>query len=736
MESYLSKRDHSTTDFMIPLSRHTKEAIKTGLAMVIVYAVAFYFDWEKPQWGGLAVLLLSMTTTMGQSLNKGIMRIAGTLLGVAAGLIYFGLFPQDRWLLLTCYSLHLGVCAYMFSGKKNQYFWHVTSFVALTVIIGASGSAKEAFEIAMARLEENATGILIYTLIVVLLWPRNSLDDLKESSKELLVIQSRLYRAYCNLMIDRSFDKIQTLRREESILLAKVRQILEEGKIDSNQVFAQRHQWQRFLHLSESLKDAREMWRQNFSGTQSLDVAGLIPNLEPFLSRLDLQFKEIGHLLDDKAPNRLPSSFNLIIDKDKIQNLTPFQHATIILAKTELERLQTLNQSLLECAMELRKNYSPVLPFTQKASPIVSTIDPDRLMGAVRMVILLWISFIIWIYVDPPGHVNFLYLAIIFGQSALMTGTSTREMLLPFTTGSIAAGILYVFVMPSLSGFLELGILIFIVTFTSHYLFSRPQQSMSRLGAMLPFISLTFFENQQTYDFAAFINGAVMLLLAVTINILMEYFLISSRPEKVFLRLLARFYRYCGFLLSDLALDKRSEQKFRKHWKINHYYNDLLALPEKLTKYAQHIDYQTFPNNKPEQVEALVMNLQDIVYRIKTLMDTKRYPQDRLPISHLSRDFQDLCLKLDEQFRHWFENPTVITFEKNLQVNLIAKLDNIEAQFREITALIPQEQCSDNKSSEYFYQLLGIYRGLVEVVIGHALLAEEFDFEQWQETRF
>ncbi|GKS68348.1 fusaric acid resistance family protein [Nitrosomonas sp. PY1] len=680
--------------------------------------------------------MLSMTATIGQSLNKGIMRITGTVLGAIFGLIYFGLFSQDRWLLLVCYSLHLGFCAYMMAGKKNPYFWHITSFVALTVLVNSGGSSKEAFEIAMARLEENATGILVYTLIVVFLWPRDSLDDLKESSRKLLAIQSRLYRTYCNLMTGNISEKIQPLKIEESVLLAKVRETLKEGIIDSNQVFAQQYQWQHFFHLSESLKEAREEWHQNFSRVKSLDLSELIPNLGLFLSRLDLQFKQIECLLNNEVPDQLPSSLNLTIDKDKIQGLSSFQYTTIILIKTELERLQTLSQSLFDCALGFSENDSPVLFPTQKASPIPPTIDPDRLMGAIRMVTLLWTCFFIWIYIDPPGHASFLYLAITFGQASLMSGGNTKGMLLPFTIGTVVTGVVYVFVMPALSGFLELGTLIFIVTFTSHYLFPQPQQTMSRLGSMLPFISLVNLENQQTYDFAAFANGAMMLLLGVIINIAIEYFFTSSRPEKAFLRSLARFHRYCGILLSDLADDKKSSKKSEQRWKADHYYHNLLILPEKLVKYGQHIDYQVFPHNKYEQVDELVMNLQDIVYRIKTLMDTKRYSQDKLPACHLNNDLQDLCLKLGEQFHHWFNNPTVITFEKNLQVNLAEKLDSIETQFREAAILTNQVEYSGDNNSEYFYQLLGIYRGLVEAIIGHALLAEKLDFEQWQEARF
>ena len=261
---------------MITLSTPAKEAIKTGLAMVIVFGIAFLFGWDKPEWAGLAVAMVSLPG-IGQSLNKGTRRIAGTLLGAMAGLLYLGLFPQDRWWLLTCYSLHLGVCAYMLMGKKNPYFWHVTSFVALTIIVNTSGTSEGAFQAAMARLEENAMGILVYTLIAVFLWPRNSMGQLKETSCKLFAIQGRLYRTYRELMAGRSTaEEVRSLRMQEAALLPKVGQTLEAAESDSHEVFALRDQWRRFHHLSMALEETLERWCESFPEVQSLDLPGAI----------------------------------------------------------------------------------------------------------------------------------------------------------------------------------------------------------------------------------------------------------------------------------------------------------------------------------------------------------------------------------------------------------------------------------------------------------------------------
>ena len=110
------------------LSTRSKEAIKTALAMTIAYAISLWMGWDKPYWAGFAVAVVSLATT-GQSLNKGAMRMLGTLLTTVVALILIALFAQDRWLFMVFLSLYVGFCTYMMGGAKNQYFWHVCGFV-------------------------------------------------------------------------------------------------------------------------------------------------------------------------------------------------------------------------------------------------------------------------------------------------------------------------------------------------------------------------------------------------------------------------------------------------------------------------------------------------------------------------------------------------------------------------------------------------------------------------------
>ena len=56
-------------------------AALASVAVTIAIAIALWMDWEKPYWAAFGVIMISLATT-GQSLNKGVMRILGTLVAV------------------------------------------------------------------------------------------------------------------------------------------------------------------------------------------------------------------------------------------------------------------------------------------------------------------------------------------------------------------------------------------------------------------------------------------------------------------------------------------------------------------------------------------------------------------------------------------------------------------------------------------------------------------------------
>ncbi len=121
--------------------------------------------------------------------------------------------------------------------------------------------------------------------------------------------------------------------------------------------------------------------------------------------------------------------------------------------------------------------------------------------------------------------------------------------------------------------------MIFGAFFAMHYLLGEPRQTVARMFAMASFLILISIDNQQTYSFSDYANDVVWIMLSLALAVATAYIPASPRPEKVFLRLLRRFFRHAEFLMSGLALDGQQQKGIARRWKSVLYRNDLLEFP-------------------------------------------------------------------------------------------------------------------------------------------------------------
>jgi uncharacterized membrane protein YccC len=723
---------------MIPLSARAKEAIKAGLAMVIAFGIALGMDWDDPHWAGISVAMISLTTA-GQSLNKGAMRLLGTLVAVIAAFTFLSLFPQDRWLMTLVLSLYVGVFTYMLTGKRFPYFWFVSAFVCLIIVVEAGNTSESAFHIAMERTLETALGILVYALVAALLWPQSSRGDLEHASRKLLAVQNQLYGSYRALMGGQGVaEDSRPLRMEEVQLVHQVGQALNAAETDSYIVWEVRHQWRRFRDETTDLGEALERWRESFPEVRGLDLAKLLPNLDAVCAELEARFAEIERMLAGEAPGRQTQPIALEVDRASVRMQSHFERAAVAVTKAQLDRLEALTRSLFEVVQDIKGfAVEPVARCRGSVRPRGLAIDPDRFTAAIRVMATVWAAFLLWVYVDPPGHATFVQLSgTIAMAAAMMSMNRPSTMLLPFAFGCLLAGVLYVFVMPKLSGYWELGLMIFGATFAIYYLFSAPRQALAKMGAIIPVIVLTSIQNQQSYDFARYANSAVMILLAITLVVVMAHIPTSPRPEKIFLRLFRRFFRQADYLLSRMALDWEQTKGATGRWKTMLYRNDLWEIPAKLRAVGPQIDHRQFPDNTPEQVQALVNSLSALTFRIMELGELRERPQAKLLVQELLGDVRAWRLAIQEQIRLWADDPEAAARQQvDIQQRVTNRLASLETRIEETFGKAGDGELSD-QDRENFYQLLGAWRGLSEAGVNFVHIANGINWAQWREARF
>jgi len=722
---------------MMTLSVRAKEAIKTGLAMTLSYGIAMHLGWEKPSWAGMAVAMISLSTA-GQSLNKGAMRMLGTLVALAAALTFLALFSQDRWLFLISVSLYLGFCTYMVTGKKRVYFWFVSAFVCVLISSQGGADPPNAFYTALTRAQETGLGIVVYSLVSVLLWPQSSAASLDDVSRRLFSIQRQLYRVYCGLMTgERTGEESRALRMQEVQLLGQFGQILMGAQTDTYAVWELRHQWQGFHRQAAALMETLERWRESFAAIRELDLTELLPDLKPVFSQIDHHLEQIDRMLNGKRPVQAPPPSGLQTDGEKFQSLAHFQQGALAVTTARINDLDRISQSLIDIVGDI-KGINPADKASRRSARHIfnPVLDPDRLTAAFQVMLTLWASFLVWVYLDPPGHAMFVFFTTLMALIAAMAHQRVSIMFWPFVYGSVIAGILYVFVMPRLSGYAELGLMIFGVTFGYYYIFWQPQQALIKIAGIGIFIALTSVQNQQTYSFAAYANSAAMLILGCTLAIAAQFVLASPRPEKAFLRLVARFCRHSEFLLSRVALDRDEQRGVVRRWQMVIYRNDLLEIPAKLAAMGQRIDYKLLSGQTPEQVQTLVNSLQAIGYWIKELVELRELPQADLLVAAALEDLRAWRLTAQEQLRLWAVDPGLAASQSDaIRGRLMVRMSTLEEKMDKTFRGLKEGDLS-REEIENFYQILGAFRGLSESGVDYTQAAEKIDWRQLQEERF
>jgi len=720
---------------MISLSTRAKEAIKLGLSMVLVYGIAMQMGWESPFWAALTVATASVLST-GQSLGRATMRALGTAVGAVASLALIALFPQERWWLMVCLSLFLSFCAYMITGKSDQYFWFLVAMTSMLIMVAAAPiTSQSAFTAAVMRTSETALGALVYGLVAVFIWPILGAGGLNDSARKLVANQAKLYRSYRDRMSGQgTAEDSAPLRTAEVQLLAQVAQALSSAEVDSPEVREVRHQWRRFYQQLTALREALDLWLQACPEIQPLNLPRLLPNLEGLYSELDLRFEQIEQMLVNQAPSHIPQVITLAADKTEMQALSRLQQAAVGVTLGRLKNIERLTRSMFECLADIRgytgQDTEPDPEMTRRSGP---TFDPDRFRPIIIVVATLWVGFFLWIYVNPPGGQAVVLLAVANAlvYVLLFTKAPYFSVLLWFRWwgfGTVLAGLLYFLVMPHLSGFTELAVLIFVVNFAIYYIFGNPQQMLARMLGAASFAVCLIIDNQQTYSFSSYVTFVFMIMGGVAIAAGTKYMLqISPGPEKDYLRLRNRFFQRGKAVMARLGPHWETG---KQRWLLTGYLNDLVGLPPKLAMTAKFIDYRTFPQNKREQVQALTANIEVIALKINMLVEARGSFQVEQIGRQLQEDFRSWRTALGELFQRWAENPTVEPAD-----DLQERLTKFETRIAQTFAVAGEGQVSD-EAYENFYRLLGSYRDLSGAAISYARLVHGFNWTQWQEARF
>lgn len=716
-------------------SEEFKVAFKIALAMVITYAVALSMGWNNPHWAGFSVAFCALATG-GESLHKGLLRIAGTFVAFFVTLALIALFPQDRWLFFGALSLYLAFCNYMMGGTSRWYFWNIAAAGVPMLAFSGGPEAVNAFDIVVLRAQMTVLGIVVYSLVSALLWPSSTGDVLGEAVKKLASAQHQLFLGYRTQLSNQAVDgDMEALRNQVIRGAGGLEDLLNGAELDSLDIWEVRHVWRQCIGQFSELNTRLDRWRHAFAALRDIDVERMAPAFFSYTADIDTRFGQIEQMLAGAPPTVQQREISLQLDREQASQLSHFHRAAIILAMNQLQEIDRVTRALFNYISIIRGFAAAQESLLRRKRPTLSgAFDPDRIASVLRMLSSLWLALLIWIYLpDVPAYSAFMAMVCAIAlMFMIMPQVPATTLAQPIFLSIAFAAVMHILIMPQLDGFAGLAVMIFTVTFAISYLFAQPQQMISRVAGLIMFYMLTSIDTPQVYSFLKIANIAMVIVLVLGVLSLTTYFPISFRPEKRFLRMLVRFFRSGEYLIA--AVPSPATPSWIDSWRRTFHLHEVTTIPRKLAPWARALPPDALGKSSRAQLQAALTSLEMLGWHIQELTAArKQIGWIELP-QELNNDLQTWRTRVETLFARLSAEPGAAdhaTLRKGLD-DLLERINKgIEEMFNSTysQSLTPEDE---NNA----YQLLGSFRGLSEALLGYARTSADIDWPRLAESRF
>jgi hypothetical protein len=510
---------------------------------------------------------------------------------------------------------------------------------------------------------------------------------------------------------------------------------LDAAELDTDEIYEVRRDWRRFLwNLTEFHKE-NESWRQSLDQLTTVDVPRVVTGLSELGAELEARFAAMEGILDGQAPAHQPMEVELEIQEAPRRELPLFQAAALELTVKQLAAIERSTRALLTTLQEIHSDsfaHRTVLDAPRRRAPL----DPDRLGSVLRQSTVLWLGLLLYMYVPSlPIASGIIIVANLLCMLLLLAPQlNLAAMVQPAAFAIVLAGVIHMFVMPKLSGFWELGPLIFVVVFLIVYVFYDPRNILRKYLALAFFLVISSIDNHQRYSVLTVVDGALVMAIILGLLAVTRYFPISYRPEDKFVALMRRFFRSCEFLVTTMGRDAGRHPSRLDRWRRAFHLNEVARTPQKLTLWARAIPAVALGNTTPAQLQDLIASLQELGYRVETLVELKPESELEGPVVELRDEVRRWRLALQDIFGGLATEP-----EEADPVSLGSRLDALAERLHSLVKGVTEKADGPTPSLaqlESTYALLGAKRGVSEATIDVSKHTRVIDWTLLREERF
>ena len=189
---------------------HLRTALKLSVAVSLALFLGFHFQLGVPRWAAITAALVIAGPAFvageepytGAILHRSMLRIFGSLLGCLAALIIIMSTAPAPALMLLLSCLWIGVCTWRSTLVRidHSYGWALSGYTALIIVVTAMntpGAIGLAPKFVIERSAEILLGVASAGVAEILFLPRSAKREVESLTEQLFVAHYRVMRDLC-----------------------------------------------------------------------------------------------------------------------------------------------------------------------------------------------------------------------------------------------------------------------------------------------------------------------------------------------------------------------------------------------------------------------------------------------------------------------------------------------------------------------------------------------------------
>ena len=144
------------------------EALEAALSVSLAVLAALAVHSDDPWWAGISAFMVTRAS-FALALSRGLMRIAGSVVGAILGVAALGLFAYQPLPFCVCLFVLSGVGFFGFATSSHGYAWLIGGVTGNLVMLMAFTAPQGAFTIAVDRVADVVLGTAASILVCALM---------------------------------------------------------------------------------------------------------------------------------------------------------------------------------------------------------------------------------------------------------------------------------------------------------------------------------------------------------------------------------------------------------------------------------------------------------------------------------------------------------------------------------------------------------------------------------------